>query len=93
MCKNDKPGCTPLQEKVRGRHAKREGEVPTDYSMCEIEENSVSGTRPDLASSDLTRLGYGIVAHYGAEATITDNRLHGNARRVGSFLRARISAE
>ena len=63
-----------------------------DYSMCEIEENSVSGTRPDLVVRNLTRLGYGIVAHYGADATLADNRLHGNARRVGSFLRASISA-
>jgi Right handed beta helix region len=64
-----------------------------DYSMCKIEENSVSGTRPDLASGNRTRLGFGIVVHYGADATLADNRLHGNARRVGSFLRARISTE
>jgi nitrous oxidase accessory protein NosD len=64
-----------------------------DYSMCEIEENSVSGTRPDLASDNRTRLGYGIVVHYGADATLADNSLHGNARRVGSFLRAHISSE
>jgi nitrous oxidase accessory protein NosD len=64
-----------------------------DYSMCEIEENSVSGTRPDLASGNRTRLGYGIVVHYGATASLAENKLHGNARRVGSFLRARISTE
>jgi nitrous oxidase accessory protein NosD len=64
-----------------------------DYSHCEIEENLVSGTRPDLASGDLTRLGYGIVAHYGAKATVADNRLDGNARATGSFSRARISIE
>ncbi len=64
-----------------------------DYSHCEIEENFVSGTRPDLASGDLTRLGYGIVAHYGAKATVADNRLDGNARATGSFSRARISIE
>ena len=28
-----------------------------DYSMCRIEENSVSGTRPDMKSGDRTRMG------------------------------------
>jgi nitrous oxidase accessory protein NosD len=64
-----------------------------DYSMCRIEENFVSGTRPDLQSGDKTRLGFAIVSHYGAEATLADNRLQENARRVGSFLRARISSD
>jgi Right handed beta helix region len=64
-----------------------------DYSMCRIERNSISGTRPDLESGNRTRMGFGIVSHYGADATIADNRLHGNERSVGSFLRARISSE
>jgi hypothetical protein len=64
-----------------------------DFSMCEIEGNLVSGTRADLASGDRTRMGYGIVAHSGASATIAGNTLHGNAGSTASFLRARISAE
>jgi nitrous oxidase accessory protein NosD len=64
-----------------------------DYSMCQIERNSVSGTRADLESGDRTRLGFGIVSHYGADATVADNRLRGNARPIASFLRARISSE
>ncbi|HEU4450026.1 MAG TPA: right-handed parallel beta-helix repeat-containing protein [Gaiellaceae bacterium] len=64
-----------------------------DYSRCRIEDNSVAGTMPDLQSGDKTRMGFGIVAHYGADAEIDDNRLHGNARRIGSFLRARISSD
>ena len=64
-----------------------------DFSMCEIEDNFVSGTRPDLASGDRTRLGYGIVAHSGASATVNGNTLRGNATPIASFLRARISAE
>jgi nitrous oxidase accessory protein NosD len=64
-----------------------------DYSMCEIERNSVAGTRPDETSDDRTRGGYGIVAHFGAKATVVDNRLDGNTRTMGSFSRASISSE
>ena len=64
-----------------------------DYSMCTIEDNSVSGTRADHGSGDKTRMGYGIVAHYGADATIADNRLSGNEHATGSFLRSSISRE
>jgi hypothetical protein len=64
-----------------------------DYSMCEIEDNFVAGTRPDLASGDRTRMGYGIVAHFGASATIDGNTLSENAGSTASFLRARISSE
>ena len=64
-----------------------------DYSVCRIEENSVSGTIADVESGDRTRMGFGILSHYGAEATIADNSLRGNARPIGSFLRARISSE
>jgi len=64
-----------------------------DYSVCRIEENSVSGTVADVESGDRTRMGFGILSHYGADATLADNRLRGNARPVGSFLRARISSE
>jgi hypothetical protein len=64
-----------------------------DHSICEIDGNSVSGTRPDVASGDRSRLGYGIVAHYGAAASLRDNSLLGNPRRFGSFLQATISTE
>jgi len=64
-----------------------------DYSVCEIEDNLVSGTRADLASGDPSRMGYGIVAHYGASATVDGNTLRGNANATGSFLRAHISSE
>ena len=64
-----------------------------DYSVCRIEENSVSGTVADVESGDRTRMGFGILSHYGADATLADNRLRGNARPTGSFLRARISSE
>ena len=64
-----------------------------DFSMCEIEDNFVAGTRADVASGDRTRLGYAIVAHSGASATINGNTLEGNASPTASFLRARISSE
>ena len=64
-----------------------------DYSMCMIERNSVTGTRPDLHSGDRTRMGFGIVSHYGADATVADNRLRGNEHPIASFLHARISSE
>ena len=64
-----------------------------DYSVCRIEENSVSGTAADVESGDRTRMGFGILSHYGAEATLHDNRLRGNARPIGSFLQASISSE
>jgi nitrous oxidase accessory protein NosD len=64
-----------------------------DYSMCEIEGNSVVGTRPDVASDDRTRMGYGILAHYGASAKLVDNTLRDNRHATGSFLDARISSE
>ncbi|MGH3091793.1 MAG: right-handed parallel beta-helix repeat-containing protein [Gaiellaceae bacterium] len=64
-----------------------------DYSMCEIEGNSVVGTRPDVASEDRTRMGYGILAHYGASAKLVDNTLRDNRHATGSFLDARISSE
>jgi hypothetical protein len=61
-----------------------------DYSHCEIEDNFVWNTRPDYASADRTRLGFPIVAHYGAAATLRGNSLGQNARGAASFLRARI---
>jgi nitrous oxidase accessory protein NosD len=60
-----------------------------DYSHCEIERNTVSGTRADTRSGR-TRGGYAIQAHYGASAEVDGNRLDGNARDVGAFLNAEI---
>lgn len=61
-----------------------------DYSHCLIERNAVSGTRPDLASSNGTRMGYGILATFGAEATLRENQLTENHRRTRAFADARI---
>jgi hypothetical protein len=61
-----------------------------DYSHCEIEGNFIWNTRPDYASADRTRLGFPIVAHYGAAAQLKGNALGQNARGAASFLHARI---
>jgi nitrous oxidase accessory protein NosD len=57
-----------------------------DHSQCMIDRNVVTGTRPDVASGDRARDGYGIVAHYGATAELADNR----AGRVAAFAEGRI---
>jgi nitrous oxidase accessory protein NosD len=61
-----------------------------DYSVCRIESNRVSGTRPDVVSQSRSRAGYGIVALYGATATIRDNALVGNAAGVAAFINSQI---
>jgi hypothetical protein len=63
-----------------------------DQSMCMIEDNHVSGTRPDRSTPGPERQsGYGIVSDYKAEAELADNELVGNARRVGVFAGAEIT--
>lgn len=65
-----------------------------DYSECEITENTVLGTRPDPSSGDRTRMGYGIVAHYGAKATVEANHVARNAGGggVAAFLGASLES-
>ncbi len=63
-----------------------------DQSMCTIEDNHVSGTRPDPSTPGLERqAGYGIVSDYKAEAELAGNALVGNARRVGVFAGAEVT--
>jgi parallel beta-helix repeat protein len=62
----------------------------SDYSHCHIERNSVARTRPDVDSGDGTRMGYAIVALFGAEAVLRDNDLKENHRRTLAFADARI---
>jgi hypothetical protein len=57
-----------------------------------IEDNVVGGTRPDIASGDRTRMGFGLVAHSGAKAEVEDNELSRNAAPAKAFLGARITA-
>jgi hypothetical protein len=64
-----------------------------DFSECTIENNAVGGTRPDLASGDRTRMGFAVVAHYGAKAELKDNVLSRNAAGATAFLEAEITHE
>jgi nitrous oxidase accessory protein NosD len=56
-----------------------------DQSECLIAGNRVAGTRPDPASSDLSRLGYAIVAHSAATAYVEANRVARNPHGIGVF--------
>jgi nitrous oxidase accessory protein NosD len=62
-----------------------------DYSMCDIRENSISGVRPDPASSDSMREGYGIVSHYWAHAELEDNDVLHSPYEMGEFADAYIT--
>jgi parallel beta-helix repeat protein len=58
-----------------------------DYSHCEIEANDIGSVRPDRASGNPTRNGFGIVSHFGAVATLRANRLDGG---VAAFIGGRV---
>jgi Periplasmic copper-binding protein (NosD) len=63
-----------------------------DQSMCMIEDNHVSGTKPDPSTPGPERQnGYAIVSDYKAEAELADNELVGNARRIGIFAGAEVT--
>jgi hypothetical protein len=63
-----------------------------DQSMCMIEDNHVSGTKPDPSSPGVERQnGYAIVSDYKAEAELADNELVGNAGRIGIFAGAEVT--
>jgi nitrous oxidase accessory protein NosD len=79
---------------VKGNHVEDSlgvGIYCGDYSECEIDDNSVRDIRPDYPSGDLTRMGFGIVAHSGAKAVISDNEVSGVTATTKAFLDARIS--
>ncbi|MEO8290027.1 MAG: right-handed parallel beta-helix repeat-containing protein [Gaiellaceae bacterium] len=64
-----------------------------DYSECEIDDNSVRGIRADHASGDKTRMGFGIVVHFGAKAAISGNAVSESPGGTKAFLGAKISVE
>jgi hypothetical protein len=61
-----------------------------DYSHCDVTDNAVRGTRPDLTSSDLGRHGHAIVSHFYARATVEDNVLERNANDLKAYSEGRI---
>ena len=69
------------------------GILCSDYSMCDIRENSIAMVRPDHSSSDTMRKGYGIVSHYWAQAEVEDNDVSRTPYRMGEFSNAHITSE
>jgi len=55
-----------------------------DQSMCMFEHNTVVGTRPDRASGDPTRRGFGVLASFYSEASLWQNRLAANPVAAGA---------
>jgi nitrous oxidase accessory protein NosD len=68
------------------------GILCSDYSMCEIRENSISGIRRDHESSDSMREGYGIVSHYFAHTDVRDNDVSRTRHEMGAFADAYIAS-
>jgi Right handed beta helix region len=64
-----------------------------DMSMCEVDDNVVVGTRPDLSSGDAARRGYGVLSSYHAEVELGDNELTANPVPVGAVADAHIVDE
>jgi hypothetical protein len=61
-----------------------------DRSMCEVEHNVVSHTRPDRESSDVTRDGYAIVSWWDSDLELGENTLVGNRHGAAAFANATI---
>jgi hypothetical protein len=57
-----------------------------DRSMCVIEDNVVADTRPDDASGDLARRGFGVLVHFGSQAEVNDNELVRSPGGVAALL-------
>ena len=62
-----------------------------DQSMCMFEHNTVVGTRPDRASGDPTRRGFGVLASFYSEANLWQNRLAANPVAVGAVTSSTLS--
>ena len=63
-----------------------------DYSECEIADNSVRNIRPDDASGDKSRMGYGILVHYGAKAEVSGNDVSRSPGGTRALLGAEIGS-
>jgi hypothetical protein len=65
----------------------------SDYSHCDIHENSIRNVRPDHASSDSMRKGYAIVSHYWSHTFVRDNEVSSSPGGVGAFADAHVTIE
>ena len=69
------------------------GILCSDYSMCDIRENSITRVHTDEESSDSMREGYGIVSHYWAHVQAEDNDVSRSPHKMGAFSDAYITYE
>ncbi len=63
-----------------------------DRSFCMIEHNTVVGTRPDTASGNPTRRGFGVLASFQSQAMLRDNQLKSNPVPMGAVINSEIAA-
>jgi parallel beta-helix repeat protein len=63
-----------------------------DRSMCMIEHNTVLDTRPDIASGNPTRRGYGVLASFQSQASLRGNQLSSNPVPMGAVINSQIAA-
>ncbi len=63
-----------------------------DRSLCMIEDNTVVGTRPDVASGNPTRRGFGVLASFQSEADLRGNQLASNPVPMGAVIDSAIAA-
>jgi parallel beta-helix repeat protein len=61
------------------------GILCSDYSQCELENNTVLRTRPDYAAGNALRHGYGIVVNFNSMAELRDNHLDRGADGIKTF--------
>lgn len=73
----------------RVREARGIGIYCGDYSVCDVERNTIDGVRPD-GSDNLTQSGIAIVADYHASAFLRRNAVSNSARRSAAFVAAQI---
>jgi hypothetical protein len=63
-----------------------------DRSVCMIEHNTVVGTRPDVASGNPTRRGFGVLASFQSQAELRGNELRSNPAPMGAVIDSEIEA-
>jgi nitrous oxidase accessory protein NosD len=63
-----------------------------DRSTCMIEHNTVVGTRPDVASGNPTRRGFGVLASFQSQAVLRDNQLASNPVPMGAVINSEVAS-
>lgn len=64
-----------------------------DRSMCMIERNTVVDTRPDIASGNPSRRGFGVLASFQSEADLWENQLAANPVASGAVTNAEVTKD